>query len=629
MYRLHSKILIIGFIATINILFSSQLYSQLNELTVQKVDPDRAIPVFRSYPDHAAVIINSSLTNLIFDSNVEIVADLSDPASGEYRLILPPFRQTISVQLQGYKQLRFTVPLTSKRQVLFYEINPIIESEDIIPVLFDVSPIDAGATLFLNGQEIDFNLLQKLPPGTHEILVQAEGFKTISEKINVDQENIKFSYALEELKLVPISIISNSEDAIIQLNNEEVSRVGKWEGFKFPGDYYLTIVKNGFSSVQENIIITEIESENKFNYELKDLRGTLSLSTNPPDAIVSVNGDLKSNRDIKVVPGNYQIKIEKSGYYTKSEFLTVEENQIINKEYTLVEMKGVLQFTIQPVNAAVSLFKEGGMRIDTWSGIKQLSLPIGSYYITYESEDYVRGSQIFTVSESENKVLDVVMIALSEQEKIDREKAEAERLRKQKEAEAERLRKQEQTKINRELAKKRKTKEFFTHPEASGLYAGYSIYSLASSAYQSNVETNQGYNLGYISHKNRITRTFDFTYNNFNISDEAAAINSIDNSGTSLDSWEISFAVSPTLVLGPIWFGVGPGINYHQFRAADIGGYEYFYDNYFNTYYSISAAYMNRGNWGLMIDYKKSFDSGILSGYRDWNKLRFMIMLYF
>ena len=113
------------FLCTVCLATTQSNAQQLNDLVVTPIEnPLTSIPVFVDFPDNAAIIVTSSLTNLRFDSNVEIIADRSEPATGEYRLIIPPFRQTIAVYADNYKQLRFTVPVSEPRQVLFYSIEP-------------------------------------------------------------------------------------------------------------------------------------------------------------------------------------------------------------------------------------------------------------------------------------------------------------------------------------------------------------------------------------------------------------------------------------------------------------------------------------------------------------------------
>lgn len=176
---------------------------QLRDLTFKEIEnPFNTIPVFVNNPDDAALIITSSLTNLRFDSNVGIVADQSDPAAGEYRLIILPFRQSITVQAPGYKQLRIPVQVTKAKEVKFFTIEPLEdEEEETSPILFSISPLTAEATVFIDGQPIDnLQTAVNLSPGSHTINIESIGYKTIEDTLTIDGTRNFFNYELEQLQ---------------------------------------------------------------------------------------------------------------------------------------------------------------------------------------------------------------------------------------------------------------------------------------------------------------------------------------------------------------------------------------------------------------------------------------------
>ena len=98
-------------------------HAQLREFDITPVQSNR-VPVFRDHPDMAAVIVNSSLPNLQFDSNLGIVAVLGDATQGEYILIVQPVRQIVTVRAQGYQQGRIPITLNQARQVAYFKVEP-------------------------------------------------------------------------------------------------------------------------------------------------------------------------------------------------------------------------------------------------------------------------------------------------------------------------------------------------------------------------------------------------------------------------------------------------------------------------------------------------------------------------
>src|SRR5690554_5841854 len=144
-------------------LFNSQIvFAQLSELEVTTAEKPDGIPVFTDNPEEAAIIINSSLTNLNFGSNVGLVDDKSRPNEGYYVLLIRPWRQIITVNLQGYRQARFTIPATEKREVLYYNIEPKSTDRNLIPTNIIISHSDGSTSnsnvvLFIDDQQFDTN----------------------------------------------------------------------------------------------------------------------------------------------------------------------------------------------------------------------------------------------------------------------------------------------------------------------------------------------------------------------------------------------------------------------------------------------------------------------------------------
>ncbi len=146
-----------GFQLFVLLLLPVLSFAQLQELEAVPIEsPDRAIPVFSNYPDEAAIIVTSSIPNLQFDSNIGLVADLSEPGGGEYRLIVQPMRQTVTVSAPGFIQLRFNVSIAEARQVVYYEVEKVVNE---VPVLFRIEPPDA--TLYLNDTIVEIQNSQQ------------------------------------------------------------------------------------------------------------------------------------------------------------------------------------------------------------------------------------------------------------------------------------------------------------------------------------------------------------------------------------------------------------------------------------------------------------------------------------
>lgn len=97
---------------------------QLFELEIEPIVNDGPIPVFRHFPDKAGIIVQSSLTNLRFDSTYEIIDESSNPDEGTYRIIVEPVNQYLRVSAPGFMTNRRYLTGLNPRDVIYYSIEP-------------------------------------------------------------------------------------------------------------------------------------------------------------------------------------------------------------------------------------------------------------------------------------------------------------------------------------------------------------------------------------------------------------------------------------------------------------------------------------------------------------------------
>ena len=161
-------------------------------------------PCIGNNPNEAAIIITSPLANLVIDSNVGFVKDYSEPHVGKYEFLIQPFQQLISVQAEGYLELRFWAQAHSAKQVLYYEIRPAEEEVEEMPILLTISPADA--VVYINEEIVPDVQGMRLAVGVHRLRIEKEGYKTLTETIAVTENNSRFDYALEPVQLERITI---------------------------------------------------------------------------------------------------------------------------------------------------------------------------------------------------------------------------------------------------------------------------------------------------------------------------------------------------------------------------------------------------------------------------------------
>lgn len=589
---------------------STSLSAQLQELELTPVEnTNGTIPVFRDYPDDAALIISSSLTDLKFDSNVGIVADLSSPNDGEYRLIIPPFRQSITVTMNGYRQLRFTVPVSEPRQVLFYEINPMVTEEELIPIVLSLSPLDAS--VFIDEQGIDPNQVIRLSPGSHQIRIEKEGYKTITEEMMVSESSFRFDYRLSPLQPVRVTVTTTPSDARLEINNVDRGTTD-WQNFIFPGQYFLRLSKNGYKTIQETITVVENPSNdpalNNFDYTLDSFEGELILTLNPPNARVFLNRQpYNANQTINVPPGQYLLQVESDGYIPFSETIVVTEDALLNRSITLQQIVGTLQMTIQPISANVTLRNSSGVVINRWQGANLLNnVPIGTYTLSASAENFQDYSETVSIRENQTTVSNIAMTSISVIEQQERER------QRQLEIDQQNIQEARERKA-REVAAKEKRRGFFKHRSMGGLYLHYNTFTADAAGFSTNVDEQYGYGIGFFRYSNYKTLSMDFVYNSYTL------INS-SNLPEEIISYNFSASFIPTLPIGPFMVGFGGGIDYSQYEDPDELSYFYTVD----PFYSLQFAFKPKSwNIGFLMDTRTSIEAGLTDYYYPWSQVKF------
>jgi len=377
----------------------------LQRLSITPVDaPDAGIPVFRDHPDKAAIIIESSLTNLVFESNMGgIVDQRSEPARGRYILIVEPFTQILQVNAPGFITGRFRVAAPQARDVLYYEIEPEERAPDLISVIFNVEPGDA--TLYVDDQLTEANQTVQLVPGTHQVRLEREGYRIIEDAVTVSPDNILFSYQMEEIDIVPVRITANVPGARVFIDGLEqgvIDNSGIFGYFLYPGQYAVSLQMSGYLSENATIDVEE-DGENRFEFRLEPAVGFLVLDVNPAGAQIRINRqDYTGQRRVELSPGRYRLEVEKQGHDPHSEMVEVALNQTISRSINLTAHVGNLQFTVTPGNSRVRLQDSAGQTVESWEGINMMrGLPVGDYRLEVSAQGYRTQTRDFAIQRNE------------------------------------------------------------------------------------------------------------------------------------------------------------------------------------------------------------------------------------
>jgi len=325
---------------------------QLREFDIAPAQSNR-VPVFRDHPEMAAVIVNSSMSNLQFDSNLGIVAILGNATEGEYILIINPVRQIISVRTPGYQQGRIPIALNAPRQVAHFRIEPkdriITERATLI-----VRTEPSGALVSIDGIPGEYTSPHTFPDilaMTHTLRIRLDEYQSEEKLVRVETGRAN----VESVRLIPTFGFLMIREPGLELflkteNDPQEFRVSYTAGqpLKRPvGAYSYRFTKQFYRPAEDTIRVlpgqtTEVKpafSPDYAKYRFGAMpRGVVQVQAGPQRAPTPSRPN-----EINLHPGTHVLTISAQGY--ASEQIRVVARSGLVRD-TLVTLTGLGNLTV-------------------------------------------------------------------------------------------------------------------------------------------------------------------------------------------------------------------------------------------------------------------------------------------
>lgn len=143
----------------------------------------------------AAIQVISSLNGFKYDSYNGVVKVDHNP--GKDIVYLSPNERVLEIYHSGHKPLKIIlyevgIQLDEKEMWKINIKSPIIKK---ISVTIITDPLISRR--YIDGNYLGFNEVLKLQPGKHFLKVEKEGYKTLTDSINVSEDNNMFMYDLQ------------------------------------------------------------------------------------------------------------------------------------------------------------------------------------------------------------------------------------------------------------------------------------------------------------------------------------------------------------------------------------------------------------------------------------------------
>tara|TARA_R110000868_G_scaffold294140_1_gene554693 strand:+ start:25456 stop:27408 length:1953 start_codon:yes stop_codon:yes gene_type:complete len=305
---------------------------------------------------------------------------------------------TLSIERAGYETRFDTVDVSSTNWNFQYTLSRLVRVE------MSISSNPVGAIVYINDQpaaEGETPFRKYYFPGEYVVRLIKPGFVDLTRTVQLSSTNNTFQFNLPENSGF-MNIETIPTDAVVTLDGQvfqETSNVSVQ-----PGNYLLSITKQGFRPYEETVNITLRDTLQK-NIELEMIKGSIYVSTRPNDADlelyrngVRVQGWTKNLADKTLPVGNYELRARAINHDSYSESFTLSENEERVFTINLVQTSGIGSLTVK------SVFSEAEFNLKGISSNNRLNMDFSQSPIDVQSLNY--GNYILSVKKRGFKVVE-------------------------------------------------------------------------------------------------------------------------------------------------------------------------------------------------------------------------------
>jgi len=183
------------------------------------------------------------------------------------------------------------------------------------PGILKVTTNPAKATVYLDGIVAGESPLtiEKVTPGTRNIRISIPGFPSEIRKVEITSGKVTSIYT----ELGGGLYITSLPDGARVFINEKYMGITPFKTERMPaGSYQIRLTKESCRDKSSTVLV-EKGKEKEVKFRLPQLKGSLSVSSDPPGAGVILDGEFKGNTPIIIygIPiGQHSLKLLKSGH---------------------------------------------------------------------------------------------------------------------------------------------------------------------------------------------------------------------------------------------------------------------------------------------------------------------------
>ena len=205
-----------------------------------------------------------------------------------------------------------------------------------------------------------------------------------------------------------VSIISTPSGANAYLNGEYKGTT-PLDLSVLPNSYTLRLTKDGYEDY-ERMIAVDANSMGTVYVALEKPKGTLSISSTPDGATVSVDGQNKGTTplNLTLLPGSYSVKVTKTGYKNYAKTVTVGADLTTKVNAVLERTTGTLSVASTPTGATVYINNQNKGKTPL-----KLILSSGSYSVKITKDGYEDYTKTVTVTANSTTTVNAALEELT------------------------------------------------------------------------------------------------------------------------------------------------------------------------------------------------------------------------
>jgi len=274
----------------------------------------------------ALLIVRCGVKDINFSNTASKVAQIDK--QGEYYITMKKGARYIVLKKNGFGSFKEQFGLVMKSGSVYeMSADEKFKQASQIPVM--ISCNQNGTEILVDGiskgKTQNKMLTININIGTHKIKVTKDGFGIQEIEENINMQNNSFDFKLTPVMPAAVNITSNPEGATVYIDNLKFGTTPK-SSFFDAGTYPIKIEKENYETINEQITITEPETNKSYN--LTDIRATLTIKTHP-NATVKLNGNnYKGGIDkLKMLPQIISVKIEQEYCETIEQTYTLKKSE--------------------------------------------------------------------------------------------------------------------------------------------------------------------------------------------------------------------------------------------------------------------------------------------------------------